>query len=91
MSDDKSIWTSDNVYLIGFLSSVLLSVTPSIQMFGLISKKIQVHTISLFPLLCLYSNCGLFFFPATYSNTQQHKRTLESSFIELLQLNWLMF
>ena len=62
MSDDQSIWTSDNVYLLGFLSSVLLSVTPSIQMFGLISKKIQVHTISLFPLLCLYSNCGLFLF-----------------------------
>ena len=62
MSDDQSIWTSDNVYLLGFLSSVLLSITPSIQMYALISKKISIHTISLFPLLCLYSNCGLFFF-----------------------------
>lgn len=71
---EKSIWTSDSAYLIGFLSSVLLSITPAIQIFALVSKKINVDIINLFPLICLYTNCGLFFFQQLLlilNNTEQ--------------------
>lgn len=89
MSDDKSIWTSDNVYLIGFLSSVLLSV-PQFKCSVLSQKKFK-FTQSVYSSTLSLLQLRTLFIPATYSNTQQHKRTLESSFIELLQLNWLMF
>lgn len=59
---DNSIWTSDSAYFFGFLSSVLLSLTPIIQIIALISKQINIEIVNLFPLICLYANCGLFFF-----------------------------
>lgn len=59
---ENSIWTSDSAYFFGFLSSVLLSFTPVIQVIALISKQINIEIVNLFPLICLYANCGLFFF-----------------------------